>query len=230
MVAPRILDVHDEKQIHQFEEELHIEILPGTEIMTDFGTHHFVKQTGSKGPVLVPQPSNNPHDPLNWSRKRKALIIFIANFFSFMLGFAPLAIAPQFPVYIEDFNSTLPDVIQFACSSLLTNLIPDWCVHPRSRLLQFHLGAYLHELRATRCNDMEFADLFSQHDMARQSQNLWQFHGRLCAQRYRRGPRRNDATRYHVSRLAINSSRHCGCSLPSRAWIPHDVVYGLVLR
>jgi hypothetical protein len=118
MVAAHILDVHDEKQVHQLEEELHIEILPGTEIMADFGSHHFVKQTGSKGPVLVPQPSNNPHDPLNWTRKRKFVIIFIANFFSFMLGFGPLAISPQFPVYIQDFNSTLPDVIQFVCSSL----------------------------------------------------------------------------------------------------------------
>lgn len=113
MVAPHILDVHDEKQRQQLEQELHIEILPGTEIMADFGTHHFVKQTGNKGPVLVPQPSNDPHDPLNWTRKRKFVVIFIANFFSFMLGFGPLALAPQFPVYIEVFNSDLAGVIQF---------------------------------------------------------------------------------------------------------------------
>ena len=113
MVAAHILDVHDEKQRQQLEQELHIEILPGTEIMADFGTHHFVKQTGNKGPVLVPQPSNNPHDPLNWTRKRKFVVIFIANFFSFMLGFGPLALAPQFPVYIEVFNSDLAGVIQF---------------------------------------------------------------------------------------------------------------------
>jgi hypothetical protein len=113
MVAAHILDVHDEKQRQQLEQELHIEILPGTEIMADFGTHHFVKQTGSKGPVLVPQPSNNPNDPLNWTHKRKFLVIFIANFFSFMLGFGPLALAPQFPVYIEVFNSDLAGVIQF---------------------------------------------------------------------------------------------------------------------
>jgi hypothetical protein len=113
MVATQPLDIHDEKQLRQLEEELHIEILPGTEIMADFGTHHFVKETGSKGPVLVPQPSNNPHDPLNWTRKRKVLIISIANIFSFALGFGPLALAPQFGAYIEDFNSDLPGVIQF---------------------------------------------------------------------------------------------------------------------
>jgi hypothetical protein len=122
MVATHVLDIHDEKDRRQLEEELHVEILPGTEIMADFGSHHFVKQTGNKGPVLVPQPSNHPNDPLNWTRKRKALIIFIANFFSFSLGFGPLAISPQFPVYIQDFNSDLPGVIQFVCSpSVKTN-------------------------------------------------------------------------------------------------------------
>jgi hypothetical protein len=113
MVATQPLDIHDEKQIRQLEEELHIEILPGTEIMADFGTHKFVKETGAKGPVLVPQPSNNPHDPMNWTPRRKALVIFIANIFSFNLGFGPLAIAPQFGAYIQDFNSDLPGVIQF---------------------------------------------------------------------------------------------------------------------
>jgi hypothetical protein len=113
MVAHRIIDIHDEKQLHQLEEELHVEILPGTEIMADFGTHHFVKDTGIKGPVLVPQPSNNPHDPLNWSRIRKFSIIAIANCFSFMLGFGPLALPPMFGALIEDFHSDLASVIQF---------------------------------------------------------------------------------------------------------------------
>ena len=52
------------QELHQLEEELHTEILPGTEIMTDVGSHHFVK---SGSGVLVPQPSADPHDPLNWS-------------------------------------------------------------------------------------------------------------------------------------------------------------------
>ncbi len=65
MEARRILDIHDEKSLHELERELNIEILPGTEIMSDFGTHHFVKQTGHKGPVLIPQPCNNPQDSPN---------------------------------------------------------------------------------------------------------------------------------------------------------------------
>ena len=48
----------------ELEQELDIQIYPGTEIMVDVGSHHFVKSTNSSGRVLVPQPSDNKHDPL----------------------------------------------------------------------------------------------------------------------------------------------------------------------
>lgn len=51
----------ESKELHAIERELQIEILPGTEVMADVGSHHFVK--GSKN-VLVPQPSSDKHDPL----------------------------------------------------------------------------------------------------------------------------------------------------------------------
>lgn len=38
-------------------------MVPGTEVMTDVGTHRCVKSEDSER-VLVPQPSNDPHDPL----------------------------------------------------------------------------------------------------------------------------------------------------------------------
>lgn len=52
------------KAIRELQEELHTEIYPGTEIMTDIGTHHFVKMSGGAQDVLVPQPSDDEHDPL----------------------------------------------------------------------------------------------------------------------------------------------------------------------
>jgi mannose-6-phosphate isomerase-like protein (cupin superfamily) len=54
----------DLQTIRDLEQELHVELLPGTEIMIDSGEHHFVKASGSTDRVLVPQPSNDPHDPL----------------------------------------------------------------------------------------------------------------------------------------------------------------------
>jgi hypothetical protein len=43
---------------------LNTKIYPGTEIMVDVGTHHFVKSAAGGHSVLVPQPSDDEHDPL----------------------------------------------------------------------------------------------------------------------------------------------------------------------
>jgi hypothetical protein len=50
--------------LNRIEEELGTTIYPGTEIMADVGTHHFVKSSAKSDRVLVPQPSQDPHDPL----------------------------------------------------------------------------------------------------------------------------------------------------------------------
>ncbi|RMY52592.1 hypothetical protein D0863_14214 [Hortaea werneckii] len=107
---------YNEAELHQIEQELHAEILPGTEVMADVGSHHFVKG-GSH--VLVPQPSDDPHDPLNWSKKWKGFCIAAACSVSFTQGFGPLALAPMFPYYIEDFNSELADVVRFTGIAIL---------------------------------------------------------------------------------------------------------------
>lgn len=99
------------QEIRQIEAELHTEILPGTEIMADVGTHHFVK--GAHKTVLVPQPSDNPHDPLNWSSLWKGACITSAAMVTFSQGFGPLALAPMFPALMESFNCTLAEAVQF---------------------------------------------------------------------------------------------------------------------
>ncbi|KAL2395450.1 hypothetical protein ABEF94_000042, partial [Exophiala dermatitidis] len=43
---------YDEKELHQIEEELHVELLPGTELMADVGSHHFVKSSDKNHRVL----------------------------------------------------------------------------------------------------------------------------------------------------------------------------------
>ncbi|GIZ42349.1 hypothetical protein CKM354_000562300 [Cercospora kikuchii] len=97
-------------ELHELEQELHTEIVPGTEVMTDVGSHHFVKG-GSH--VLVPQPSDDPHDPLNWKPTWKFLCITATTMMTFTQGFGPLALAPMFPDYIQAFNSNLHDVVKF---------------------------------------------------------------------------------------------------------------------
>ncbi|KAF2465642.1 MFS transporter-like protein [Lindgomyces ingoldianus] len=102
---------YDDKEIRQIEAELHTEILPGTEIMADVGTHHFVKGAGKT--VLVPQPSDDPHDPLNWSTGWKIACITASTVVTFTQGFGPLALAPMFEPIMEDFHCSLADAVQF---------------------------------------------------------------------------------------------------------------------
>ncbi|KAF2791936.1 MFS general substrate transporter [Melanomma pulvis-pyrius CBS 109.77] len=102
----------DDKEIRQIAAELHTEILPGTEIMADVGSHHFVKGSGSKT-VLIPQPSDDPHDPLNWSVGWKAACITSAAMVTFSQGFGPLALAPMFPALMQTFECTLEEAVQF---------------------------------------------------------------------------------------------------------------------
>ncbi|KAH8817462.1 serine/threonine kinase 16 [Xylogone sp. PMI_703] len=109
----------DERAIHELEAELHTEIYPGTEIMTDVGTHHFVKAGTGAHSVLVPQPSDDRHDPLNWSPFWKTAAIACATGVSFSQGMGPLALAPMFGNYIEEFHSNLEDVVQFTGVAIL---------------------------------------------------------------------------------------------------------------
>lgn len=81
--------------------------------MADVGSHHFVKSGGSNGRVLVPQPSDDPHDPLNWSPFWKIATITTATYVTFFQGFGPLALAPMFEYYIKEWNCSLADAIQF---------------------------------------------------------------------------------------------------------------------
>lgn len=105
-------------ELEQIQNELHVEILPGTEIMTDVGSHHFVKGSDSSR-VLVPQPSADKHDPLNWSPAWKSAAIFAAALVTFTQGFAPLANSPFIPNLMQEFGCTLDEAIQFTSIPIL---------------------------------------------------------------------------------------------------------------
>lgn len=95
---------------HSIEHELGEKIYPGTEVMADVGSHHFVK---SSNRVLVPQPSQSPHDPLNWNRTWKIVAMTLATAVSFTQGMGPLALAPMFPQLMESFDRDLASVVKF---------------------------------------------------------------------------------------------------------------------
>ena len=51
-----------DQMLHEMEEVLEIQSVPGTEIMVDAGNLRSPMSTADR--VLVPQPSSDPHDPL----------------------------------------------------------------------------------------------------------------------------------------------------------------------
>lgn len=87
--------------------------------MTDIGSHHFVRSDDRSRRVLVPQPSNSPHDPLNWTQAWKLSALIAVSAMSFTQGFAPLALAPMFGYLMQDYDRSLADVIQFTGVTIL---------------------------------------------------------------------------------------------------------------
>jgi hypothetical protein len=118
MYKEKLIEIH-EQELRALEEELHTEILPGTEIMRDVGSHHFVKAGTGVNNVLVPQPSDDPADPLNWSTGWKISAITASTAVTFFQGFGPLSLAPMFEEYMKEFNCSLADAVQFTGVAIL---------------------------------------------------------------------------------------------------------------
>ncbi|KAK8105573.1 MFS general substrate transporter [Apiospora kogelbergensis] len=81
------------------------DLLPGTEVV--------FKENGELAEeelVLVPHPSNNFDDPLNWSTTWKTIIIANQFLFVFISIMTPLAIAPMTQIFEAEFHKTLPQV------------------------------------------------------------------------------------------------------------------------
>ncbi|KAI9708245.1 MAG: hypothetical protein M1820_004199 [Bogoriella megaspora] len=96
--------------LRELEEELHTELVPGTEVMTDTAKHHFIHGTHNDT-VLVPQPTSNPHDPLNWSRLWKFSANTCATLITLTQTLGPLAISPIVETLAEDFKCSVNDII-----------------------------------------------------------------------------------------------------------------------
>ncbi|KAK3299481.1 major facilitator superfamily domain-containing protein [Chaetomium fimeti] len=105
--------------VQELEQLLDTKIYPGTEIMKDVGGYHFARAGSGHRSVLVPQPSADPHDPLNWSPLWKGLTLFSATVLTFAQTFGPLALAPMFGSYIQEWGRDLADVVQFTGVAIL---------------------------------------------------------------------------------------------------------------
>ncbi|KAK0255804.1 hypothetical protein B0A54_11065 [Friedmanniomyces endolithicus] len=77
------------------------EFIPGTELMTG----DFARAGGSdKGSVLVPHPSNDPSEPLNWSLPWKLITALSQLLYVWVLVCSALSLAPMFPFLGMEFH------------------------------------------------------------------------------------------------------------------------------
>jgi hypothetical protein len=83
--------------------------VPGTVHLVDLlGTMHAQHaQGGQKDIVLVPAPSADPDDPLNWSPSRKALSTICMCVYTLMVGIASAAIYSVLAPISEDTGLSL---------------------------------------------------------------------------------------------------------------------------
>lgn len=88
--------------------------VPGTVHLVDLlGTIHAQHaRNGQKDIVLVPAPSKDPEDPLNWSPARKALSTTCMCVYTLMVGIASAAIYSVFDPISKEANLTLGDLNQ----------------------------------------------------------------------------------------------------------------------
>jgi hypothetical protein len=110
----------------EVEQRLHVELVPGTEILADLTSTHFVHGR-NKDVVLVPQPTAYLHDPLvrhhrssprcmlltttqNWSAFWKYATLVTCTIYMFLGNFTALSIAPLTPILIKEFDTTLSKV------------------------------------------------------------------------------------------------------------------------
>jgi hypothetical protein len=109
MAEEKSADQHHQEQIHALHEQ---EIGHDTDVvLLDIGAAHLEK--GDAGnlklakdghTVLVPQPSEDPNDPLNWSSTRKHLLLAVVSFTAFLGDFGSAAGIPLIVVQGEEWG------------------------------------------------------------------------------------------------------------------------------
>ncbi|KAK7745125.1 hypothetical protein SLS62_009924 [Diatrype stigma] len=116
------------------------EVIPGTEIIFDNrritndgeGEAQVVSGTGAL--VLIPHPTQNADDPLNWSARWKGVILLNQFVFVFVSIMTPLAIAPMTLIFEQEFRKTLPEVNMLFGAAAITLGYANFLIVPAANL------------------------------------------------------------------------------------------------
>lgn len=106
---------------------------PGTELMRNTTYHHMAESQASHQ-VLVPTPSSDPTDPLNWNTKWKLLVIINQAFFVLFSIIPALSIAPVTPIFMKEFGATEATVSLFLGVCVITLGYANFIIIPFSNI------------------------------------------------------------------------------------------------
>ncbi|OJJ44486.1 hypothetical protein ASPZODRAFT_18676 [Penicilliopsis zonata CBS 506.65] len=95
-----------------------VDRVPGTVRLVDFGhqLHNVKHQTGKSDVVLIPQPTSNPNDPLNWSKARKEYHFWLLWIWGFI---AAVSVNWSGPVWTQLADDLHTDYVHLNISSAL---------------------------------------------------------------------------------------------------------------
>ncbi|KAI1444230.1 putative MFS transporter [Annulohypoxylon stygium] len=108
------------------------DIIPGTDIIFTDGNNGENSTPGEV--VLIPQPTSNPDDPLNWSMTWKSIIIFNQFIFVFVSIMTPMAISPLSLIFEQEFHKTLPEVNMLFGAAAITLGYANFLIVPAANL------------------------------------------------------------------------------------------------
>ncbi|CAJ2513995.1 Uu.00g021140.m01.CDS01 [Anthostomella pinea] len=108
------------------------EMIPGTDII--FTGRKDGESNTTQEIVLVPQPTSNSDDPLNWSKKWKTIVIVNQFAFVFVSIMTPLAIAPLTQIFEAEFHKTLPEVNMLFGAAAITLGYANFLVVPAANV------------------------------------------------------------------------------------------------
>ncbi|EXJ71091.1 uncharacterized protein A1O5_06084 [Cladophialophora psammophila CBS 110553] len=81
----------------------------------------YLLKTNKKGWVLVPQPTDDPHDPLNWSASKKGVTLMLVSLVSFSTSLQAVANNSGFFVQAEVYHKTAIQ-LSYSASSAIAGL------------------------------------------------------------------------------------------------------------
>ncbi|ANB10932.1 Hol1p [Sugiyamaella lignohabitans] len=85
--------------------------IPGTVKLVDVDHNLDVQHQGEKDVILVPQPTNSPDDPLNWTPFRKIITLIWPCYYTFMVAVLAAVPAISYPEMVTDLGIPLGNLV-----------------------------------------------------------------------------------------------------------------------